>query len=262
MEHQFDRLAKTLADGASRRDVLRRLGGGLATALLASLGLNGAWGQAPACITYCSAFTGRKKQNCLAACEACGGDTKRLCPSKTSDNVACCGPETPDCCNGTCTNLQTDSAHCGSCETFCGFFQACCSGHCCPGELDKCCDGVCRDVQNDPQNCGTCGNVCASGVCCAGVCCLSGQVCCADGRCCDRNACKNGVCTSTRTECRRDADCRLFSNYCDGCSCQALLVSEPDPVCKGTIVNCLVDPCRGYTAVCEKSTGTCMKQPA
>jgi hypothetical protein len=51
-------------------------------------------------------------------------------------------------------------------------------------------------------------------------------------------------------ECRSDKECRLFSNYCDGCACLALSSSEPDPVCKGTIVACFVDPCRGDQAQC------------
>src|SRR5262245_44803630 len=38
MEHQFDELAKALAGGLSRREALRRLGGGMAVALLAVLG--------------------------------------------------------------------------------------------------------------------------------------------------------------------------------------------------------------------------------
>jgi hypothetical protein len=51
-------------------------------------------------------------------------------------------------------------------------------------------------------------------------------------------------------ECSCDADCRLFSNYCDGCECVALSVGEQDPICKGDIVQCLVDPCRGAEAQC------------
>ena len=29
--------------------------------------------------------------------------------------------------------------------------------------------------------------------------------------------------------CYSDSDCRLFSNYCGGCNCNALTVTEPDP---------------------------------
>jgi hypothetical protein len=66
------------------------------------------------------------------------------------------------------------------------------------------------------------------------------------------------VCVPTvpAPECTVDADCRLFSNYCDGCECLALASTEPNPVCKGTIVACFVDPCRGDVARCEQ--GQCV----
>jgi hypothetical protein len=51
-------------------------------------------------------------------------------------------------------------------------------------------------------------------------------------------------------ECRSDKECRLFSNYCEGCACVALSTQEVDPVCKGDIVACLVDPCRNAEAQC------------
>jgi hypothetical protein len=43
---RFNELAKALAEGASRREALRRMGGGLVTSLLACIGLQRlAWGQ-------------------------------------------------------------------------------------------------------------------------------------------------------------------------------------------------------------------------
>jgi hypothetical protein len=57
-------------------------------------------------------------------------------------------------------------------------------------------------------------------------------------------------------ECTSDADCRLFSNYCDGCECLALSKSEPSPICEGNVVACFVDPCRASEARCE--AGQCV----
>jgi hypothetical protein len=57
-------------------------------------------------------------------------------------------------------------------------------------------------------------------------------------------------------ECKSDKECRAFSNYCDGCECLPLSASEPDPVCKGTPVACLVDPCRDAEARCVR--GRCV----
>lgn len=36
-----------------------------------------------------------------------------------------------------------------------------------------------------------------------------------------------------KLECTSDKECRLFSNYCEGCECLALSASEPNPICKG-----------------------------
>jgi hypothetical protein len=65
------------------------------------------------------------------------------------------------------------------------------------------------------------------------------------------------VCVPTPTpECASDKECRLFSNYCGGCECLALSSSEPDPICKGTLVACFVDPCRNQEASCVQ--GQCV----
>lgn len=66
----------------------------------------------------------------------------------------------------------------------------------------------------------------------------------------------SGVATlPARASCTTDSDCRLVSDYCGGCACRSLATAEPDPTCKGTVVQCFVDPCRGRLAVCQ--SGTC-----
>jgi hypothetical protein len=59
-----------------------------------------------------------------------------------------------------------------------------------------------------------------------------------------------------KLECASDKECRLFSNYCEGCQCMALSIYETNPVCNGDIVACFVDPCRGAEAQCVK--GQCV----
>lgn len=59
-----------------------------------------------------------------------------------------------------------------------------------------------------------------------------------------------------KPECATDKECRLFSNYCDGCECLALSASEPNPICKGDVVACFVDPCRNAEAQCVR--GQCV----
>lgn len=57
-------------------------------------------------------------------------------------------------------------------------------------------------------------------------------------------------------QCRTDADCRLFDDYCDGCACRALPTRSKDPVCTGTTVACFAQPCAGRMAVCSR--GACI----
>lgn len=58
------------------------------------------------------------------------------------------------------------------------------------------------------------------------------------------------------TECTSTEECRLYSDYCNGCNCIALAAGEQPPVCHGAVVQCFVDPCRGAVALCEE--GSCV----
>jgi hypothetical protein len=85
---------------------------------------------------------------------------------------------------------------------------------------------------------------------CAAILCLKGTVCeesCGEARC---------VPIKPEPECVEDADCRLFSDYCEGCNCVALGNGEPNPTCNGNTVQCFVDPCRLLQARCEY--GSCV----
>lgn len=82
---------------------------------------------------------------------------------------------------------------------------------------------------------------------CATVRCAAGTHCESKGR--------RAECVADVQACRTDADCRLFDNYCDGCACNALSTTSPDPVCTGTTVACFAQPCMGKTAVCK--AGVC-----
>jgi hypothetical protein len=70
-------------------------------------------------------------------------------------------------CDGSCVDLRSDEAHCGSCFAYCSFGTECFDGYCtsvCPGAAF--CFGNCTDISRDPFNCGACGNVCPSGLAC------------------------------------------------------------------------------------------------
>jgi hypothetical protein len=144
----FDHLAKALAEGMPRREALRRLGSGLAAALLASLGVKRAWGQrgGRACSSqglsrcleqaaalcarqrdYCLRWTGRnslRQAQCTRQYEACGQQAAKGC----SAWYGC--PSGQTCQGGRCV---------ATCEPPCGTDQFCVNGHCeCPSPLATC----------------------------------------------------------------------------------------------------------------------------
>jgi hypothetical protein len=141
----------------------------------------------------------------------------------------------------------------------CASSDACREGEFCTTETGAC---------NRPPGCRP-GRVCPAvcyGVCqsrpapCGSVTCGPGLVCCNES--CGVCTRPGGVCTQQicepPVECRRDSDCRAFSDYCTGCDCRALASGEPDPVCPGPGVQCLVDPCFNQRAVC--ASGQCELQ--
>jgi hypothetical protein len=66
---------------------------------------------------------------------------------------------------------------------------------------------------------------------------------------------------SAPASCTTDADCRLFSSYCEEapCACRALLSRDPSPTCLGNAapkVRCFADPCMKKAAHCQ--SGACV----
>jgi hypothetical protein len=61
-----------------------------------------------------------------------------------------------------------------------------------------------------------------------------------------------GADTGAGGACADSTQCRLFSDDCGGCRCDALGPNDPNPTCDAG-VSCLVDPCQGKAAVCDSS---------
>jgi len=135
----------------------------------------------------------------------------------------------------------------------------------------------CPPPCNPPEPCQLrpCRLICPDGVTlCGPTTCSAGQVCCnascgvctpPDGvctqqfcapepdRCGERALCKPGfrwsedrcACIADKepSACRKDSDCRLFSDYCTGCDCRALEDSDDEPACGLPGVRCFADPC-------------------
>ena len=182
MQSRFDALAKLLAGGMSRREVLRRLGGTAAGAVLASLGLgckDDVVGQddvvgpsRPLFATGRCRVGGRKcRENsecCSGFCDpatgvcACYG-TSVECPA-TGQCISCGGTQVlnPDTCQCVCAPGTTTCTVGGSTT-------------CCPEGTQCCSSGFypfCADTNSDRSNCGRCGGTCTSTeVCFNGLCC-------------------------------------------------------------------------------------------
>jgi len=174
---RLDELSKLLAASASRRESLRSIGAVLAGAVLSPLGLGTAWAAGPdRCKAFCRCSNRTQRNQCLAACRACNGNTRRLCGSCGA--YACCAPGAA-CCDGYCADLASDFDHCGGCGAWCDDPApyeegACVGGECVYGCVAGAivCNGTCTPVNSDPANCGACGNVCpaSASFCIQGVC--------------------------------------------------------------------------------------------
>src|SRR4051812_35456994 len=119
MTHHWDEFSKSLAEPVPRRESLRRLGALVAGAVLGPLGSARAAIRRRAtdpCQTFCKCRNATQQNACLAACKACGGDTRRLCGACGS--YVCCGSGRT-CCGTICTDLASDVHNCGACGRVC-----------------------------------------------------------------------------------------------------------------------------------------------
>jgi hypothetical protein len=193
MTHNWDEFSKSLAEElVPRRESLRRLGFVLAGAILSPLGLGTALARGTdPCKAFCRCRNKSQQKACLAACNACDGETWRLCGSCGS--YVCCRETGPgefgacidgSCrywcaegavyCDGRCTDLDNDSYNCGACGNVCDeSTPQCIEGSCSECSLGLTnCGGVCVSLDYDRYNCGACGYQCgADGPdCVEGVC--------------------------------------------------------------------------------------------
>lgn len=76
------------------------------------------------------------------------------------------------CAGAECTDLESDTEHCGACGNDCGPDGSCESGACACDEALSACGGDCVDTDTDENNCGACGFECATGARCEGGACV------------------------------------------------------------------------------------------
>src|SRR3989442_2548659 len=133
VENRFDTLAKAIADGSTRRGLIRQLGRGLAAAMLAPFGAALKASQPRPrldCRAFCRTLPVHQQQQCYEACRVCPAD---LCGSPGAffccpSGLTCC----PGGCGTTCTDTQTDPLNCGECGRICPPDSTCVAGRCTP----------------------------------------------------------------------------------------------------------------------------------
>src|SRR5262245_13128502 len=154
MTHPWDEFSKSLAEEIPRRESLRRLRVVLPGIVLGPLapGTARAGGKGKpvrtgpraasgACKTSSQCANDAQQNACLAACKACGGDTRRLCGA--------CG-------SYYCADLANDVDNCGACGHACpppGPYElvACTNGGCAYQCVDGAvrCNGTCTFLGSD-----------------------------------------------------------------------------------------------------------------
>lgn len=208
-EHQFDRIARRVAQPVTRREALRALVAASLGGLFLHSSAQGAFAATSsgnsACAHFCTLLCGCDSCACHDACSAAGahnsgvcfscgpnGGTSAICSTLTSPGpCACASPG-----GGYCSNTASDVNNCGACGTTCtsGTSPACCGGTCADlasdvgncgacgltcaaGTSPACCSGTCTDVAGDVNNCGACGNVCGTGQTCRNGTCVTPTIC-------------------------------------------------------------------------------------
>lgn len=92
-----------------------------------------------------------------------------------------CSGLTPDCCTGTCADLDFNTNNCGACGTSCATGEGCCFGNCVDFNTDRDHCGDCKTVCGEKQECamGECQDCPGDTYFCppSGSCCTNGDVC-------------------------------------------------------------------------------------
>jgi murein DD-endopeptidase MepM/ murein hydrolase activator NlpD len=262
----FDAVARAVAAGASRRQVLRLLAIGTVTAWLPGRARAAPARQdcAAAGLTDCAGVCADLSSDpnncggCGVVCEGCAGGT---CPQVS---LGCVSPLVE--CAGVCADFSSDPFNCGGCGSACES-GVCEGGICAPVQVSLgCvapmveCAGLCADLSSDPNHCGACGNACASGVCGGGIC---NQVVCDPGftYCEAFGACYD--LTSDATHCGAcDITCPsggASAHECIEGNCVATGCAAPFVDCDGECIDFSDDPnhCGACDTMC--AGGTCIE---
>jgi hypothetical protein len=257
-QDRFDRFTRTMAEGASRRQVLRQMIGGAMGGVLALKGVRSA-GAAPAGKVNICHHTGSASnpfeyisvsQNAVAAHTA-HGDVINPDLMNDVNNCGGCGISCDDgnlcthniCSGGVCSNPAVDCSgagdHCnvGTCDPGTGG----CYADPAPLEGASCDDGV-NCTENDVCTAGVCGG---SPIDCSG----------------EDDACNVGVCDEATGGCVKDPAPLNGATCDDGVNCTENDVCT-NGTCGGTAVDCSGENDQCNTGVCLEADGSCGTVPA
>jgi hypothetical protein len=217
MGEWIDNAARALARGQTRRQVLKKLGGGVLGALVAfAAGHDFLAEQAAASPSQAAARCSGGRTACGKDCvdtrinlNHCGRCNNR-CPAGTiCRNGSCICPPGKAKCGDRCVNTKNDENNCGSCGNRCGGGRSCVNGTCrCPDKQTTC-GGQCVDTASNNSHCGSCGNACSGGqVCVKGDCRCPGERTLCGGQCVNTQGDENN-CGACGNRCNADTQvCR------------------------------------------------------
>jgi hypothetical protein len=174
----------------------------------------------------------------------------------TGKQVTCPSGQTS--CSGTCRNILTDTANCGSCSTTCPSGQTCQGGRCvlagtaapvvsttvpstlvvdlmCSGR-ETACGNSCVNLFTDKKNCGVCGRTCGN------------QQICVNARC--GPACMESGTTLCNDKCV-DLDTDMENCGACGTECKTFLPNAKGSLCSSG--ECKISGCKADYADCDKN---------
>ena len=217
----------------------------------------------------------RDPETCHCQCPEPMQDCDGYCADLRTDELFCgscdatpCDAFNELCCDGTCTNICTDT-HCGACDRPLQPGEKCCRPQCTPTKLgtpDNCadCGHQCkngRSCVNGDCRCPTGSRNCCATPPCTNPCCPDGRDCC-NGQCCPEGyRCCGGHCCPAVADCCNGQCCPAGAPACCGGTCvdtgsNVQHCGACNNPCRGG-TSCVGNVCTTYSTECKNGKCVC-----